>query len=104
MMVRISADSSKLNQSLKSVQGDLTSTQKGFASFEKAAGVAFKAVGLAASAAAIAVGAAFGKAVKMAADFEQGVADIGAVMNLTGKEAEGLQDHIMDLGLDPKLK
>jgi TP901 family phage tail tape measure protein len=42
--------------------------------------------------------------VTKAADMEQSVADIGAVMNTTSDVTQKLHDHILDLGLDPKLK
>lgn len=104
LYVKISAESSQLEKALKGVKGDLTSAEKGFATFESIATKGLVAIGLAATAAFAAVGAGVAKAIKAAADFEQGVADIGAVMSLTAKEAEGLEEHILDLGLDPKLK
>jgi TP901 family phage tail tape measure protein len=67
-------------------------------------GNAFKlafGVGVAAAAGLTAV---IGKSVSAAADMEQGVADIGATMVLSADQTQQLQDHIMDLGLDPNLK
>jgi TP901 family phage tail tape measure protein len=104
LYAKVSADSSALEKSLKGIKGDLTDTQKGFGAFEKAASLSFKAVGLAAAAAFAAVGAGMVSSIKAATAFEQNVADIGAVMSLTAGETENLQQHIMDLGLDPNLK
>lgn len=101
---KIGADDNDFKRAMEGVDSKLSSSQKGFASFEKAVSLSFKAIGVAAVAAFAAVGAAVVGSIKAAADFEQGVTDIGAVMNLTGKEAEQLQDHIMDLGMSPDLK
>lgn len=104
LFARVGADVGGFEKGMGKVKDDLTSAQKGFGSFEKAVTVGFKAIGVAAATAFAAVGAGVVSAVKQAADFEQGVADIGAVMGLTDKEAQQLGGHIMDLGLDPTLK
>lgn len=104
LFARVGADVGDYNKGMKGVKDDLSSTQKGFASFQDVVTTGFKAIGVAAVAAFAVVGAGVVSAIKAAADFEQGVTDIGAVMNLTGDEAVKLQDHIMDLGLSPDLK
>ena len=48
--------------------------------------------------------AAIGVGVSKAADLEQGVADIAAVMGLAADEVSPLKDLIQDLGMDPALK
>lgn len=100
----VGADVKDFKKSMDDVKDRLTLTQKGFASFEDAVNKGFKVIGLAAAAAFAAVGAGVVSSIKAAADFEQGVTDIGAVMNLTGNEAVKLQDHIMDLGISDELK
>ena len=97
---KIGADVGDFEKGLKGVKSDMSSLEKTSA----ALGTAFKAAFAVGVAGAVAFGAAIGKTVKMAADFEQGVADIGAMMTLTDDEAVTLADHIMDLGLDPNLK
>lgn len=85
----------------------LDETKKGMSGLEKTTnaigGAAKLAMGVGVAAVA-GFGAVVGKAVSSAMDFEQGVTDIGATMSLTAEDTAKLQDHIMDLGLDPKLK
>ena len=52
----------------------------------------------------IGLGALAVKGINEAADLEQGIANIAAVMNITSEEAGFLKDVIIDLGLDPRLK
>lgn len=100
LYAKIDADTDGLTKGLKSVKSDMSAMDKTSAAMGKALVGAF-AVGVAAIAAFT---AAIGSAVSAAAEFEQGVTDISAVMGLSGEEAAKLQDHIMDLGLDPDLK
>lgn len=96
-----------IGASTKDFDDALRDTDKKMSGLDKttnALGVSLKAAFAVGVAGAVAFGAAIGKTVKMAADFEQGVADIGAMMTLTDDETVKLADHIMDLGLDPNLK
>lgn len=96
-----------IGASTKDFDDALRDTDKKLSGLDKtttALSASFKAAFAVGVAGAIAFGAAIGKTVKMAADFEQGVADIGAMMTLTDEESVKLADHIMDLGLDPNLK
>ena len=97
---KIGADVGDFEKGLRGVKSDMSSLEKTSA----ALGTAFKAAFAIGVAGAVAFGAVIGKTVKAAADFEQGVADIGAMMSLTAEDTATLGDHIMDLGLDPKLK
>lgn len=100
----IGADAKEFDNALKRVDSDLSSTQKGFASFQGAITVGFRAIGVAAVTALGLFAAGVTSSVKAAANFEQGVADIGAVMSLASGESQKLEGHIMELGLDPNLK
>ncbi len=95
--VRITYDDSGIGSAmsqLTSLGGLVTSTAA-------LLGTAFVA-GAAIAAGALASVAAAG--VQMAADLEQQLADITAVMGATGEETEQLKELILDLGLDPNLK
>lgn len=100
----IGADDSGFKKAMQGVGSELTSTQKGFGAFKNVAAAGLAGVGLAAVAAGGAVVAGMGSAIKAGIDFEQNITDVAAVMSLTGKEAEQLQEHIMELGLSDKLK
>lgn len=70
----------------------------------KVAGILSGAVVAGATVAGIALGKMSIDAVKNAADLEQGIANIAAVLNMTKDEAGFLKGVIIDLGLDPRLK
>lgn len=103
---------------IDNVSGAFKSVGRGLDDLEGKAGKAKKALGplnsllgtglkVAAGAAVGAIGAlavGLGASVLAAADMEQGVADIAAVMGLAADEVGPLKDLITDLGLDPKLK
>jgi hypothetical protein len=91
----------------KDFKKGLDDAKTGMGGLEKSAnamGTALKVgIGLGVTA-IVAFVAVVGDAVSAAADFEQGLTDIGATMGLSAEETTKLQDHIMDLGLDPELK
>ncbi len=96
----IGVDAKELKKGLGDAKDSMSNLEKSSNAIGTAAKVAL-GVGVTA---VVGFGAAIGSTVKSAADFEQGVTDIGATMGLTADETDKLQDHIMDLGLDPKLK
>lgn len=96
----IGADVKDFKKGLGDVKSDMSSLDKTSA----ALGTAFKAAFAVGVTALVAFTAVIGKSISAAADMEQGVADIGAMMSLTDADTQKLGDHIMDLGLDPKLK
>lgn len=67
-------------------------------------GTGLKVAAVGAAAGIIALGVGLGSAVMAAADMEQGIADIAAVMGLASDEVEPLAKLIDQLGIDPKLK
>lgn len=67
-------------------------------------GTGLKVAATTAAAGIIALGAGLTSSVLAAADMEQGVADIAAVMGLASNEVEPLAKLIDQLGIDPKLK
>lgn len=77
---------------------------KGLGALSKALGTGIKvAAGLAvAGIGALAVGLT--SSVMAAADFQQGIADMGAAMGASAGETADLKQLILDLGLDPNLK
>ena len=77
---------------------------KGIGDLRNALGVGIKVAAAAAVVAIGALGVALGKSVKSAMDMEQAVADIMAVMGKTAPPVKELNDAILELGLDPKLK
>jgi TP901 family phage tail tape measure protein len=104
VFARVGADVTDFNRAMKNMDKDLNTFQKGIASADKVLGT-FVKVGLAAAVAGVAAfGVGLTKSVKAAADMEQQVADINAVMNLSAKEVDELNGLIQELGLDPKLK
>lgn len=97
---KIDADTKGFKKGLDDTKDGMSGLEKASSGIGKVAASAF-AIGVTG---AVAFGAAIGKSVSVAADFEQGITDISAVMGLTTKETEKLQAHITDLGLDPNLK
>lgn len=104
LFARVGADVTDFKSGMKGVKDDLTAQEKGLQTFGNVGKAAFGLV----AGAAVALGAGFtavvGKSVLAAADMEQGIADIGAMMNLTAEDTAKLQEHIMDLGMSPDLK
>lgn len=104
LFAKISASTEDFERGAKRVRDDMTAMEKGMSSIGTLGVAAFKAVGAAAVAMGAAVAAGVGASVVAAANMEQGIADIGAMMALTSEETDKLQDHIMELGLSPTLK
>lgn len=98
--VTIDADTKAVKKALGETKEGMSSLEKASSGIGKVAAGAF-AIG---ATAVVGFGVAVGKSVSAAADMEQGIADIGAMMSLTGEETAQLGDHIMSLGLDPHLK
>lgn len=76
----------------------------GLASFASALKTGVTVAATAAVGAVGALGAGIVKTTLEAADMEQGIADIAAVMGLAKDETSSLKSLIMNLGIDPKLK
>ena len=107
LYAKIGADTGDFNRGMNGVDDRLHKTGKGFNALGAAGGLAFAGLTVAAVAGAAAVGAlglSIVNATKSAAAMEQQIADIGAVMGLSGREMEAVGALISDLGLDPKLK
>lgn len=104
LYAKVGADTGDYHRNMRGVRDDLTSSESAMSKFGDVAKVAFQAVAVAVVAVGTAVGAMVASSVSAAADMEQGVADIGAMMALTSDETDKLKEHILDLGLDPNLK
>lgn len=104
LFARVGAETGDYHKNMRGVRDDLTSSESAMTKFGDVAKVAFQAVAVAVVAVGTAVGAMVASSVSAAADMEQGVADIGAMMTLTTAETDKLKEHILDLGLDPNLK
>lgn len=100
LFAKVDADVSGLTKGLNSAKSDMSAMEKSSAALGNALKVG---IGLGVTA-LVAFGAVIGDAVSAAAEFDQGITDISATMGLSASEAAKLQDHIMDLGLDPDLK
>lgn len=101
---KIGAESGDFEKAMRGVSQDLDKAHKGFSVFQAGATTAFKGIAAVAVTAFAGLATGIGASVKMAVDFEQGIADVGAMMALTSDETAQLQGHIMDLGLSPTLK
>lgn len=84
--------------------GPVAAARRALEGLGSAAGAVAIAAGAAAAAAVAGVTAAVVTGVSKAADLEQGVADIAAVMGVAFEETQPLKDLITSLGLDPTLK
>lgn len=104
LFAKIGADTGPFERAMRGVESDLKSAGKHFGGFQSIAMGAFKAVGAAGVAAFAGLGATIVSSTKAAANMEQQMADIRAVMGLTTDQTAALEKHISDLGLDPKLK
>ncbi len=104
LFAKVGADVGDFNKAMSGVRDELTGGEKSVNKFADVAGAAFKVVAAAALTLGVTIAGVVGSSVLAAADMEQGIADIGAMMALTGDETAKLQDHIMDLGLSPDLK
>lgn len=104
LFATISADTKDFTSALKKADSDLNTFQKGMNSASAAMGTALK-IGAAAAAAGIAtLGAGMLTTTRAAANMEQAIANIAAVMGLSSEQTAKLKTLITDLGLDPKLK
>lgn len=103
LFAKVSAQTDSYDRSMRGVRSDLQETQGAMEKFSNFGVAAFKAVAVAAVAIGAGIVAGVGAAVKGAADMEQGVANIGASMQLAAEDTAKLQDYILDLGLDPDL-
>lgn len=104
LFAKVGADVSDFSRGMDQVKRDLGDAESGFGRVSSLIGGGLK---LAAGAGVAAVGAlasGIGYATKQAADMEQGIANIAASMQLGSEETDQLKKHIMDLGMDPKLK
>lgn len=104
LFAKVGADASDYDKAMRGVRDNLVSSEKATNKFADVTIAAFKAVTVAAVAVGTAIVAIVSTSVSAAADMEQGIADIGAMMALTTDETDKLQEHIMELGLDPTLK
>lgn len=100
----IGADTSDFSRAMAGVDKDLSGFQKGMAGLQSAVGTGLKVAAGVAVGAIGGLGAGIVTATKAAADMEQGIANIAAVMGKTSDEVAPLKELIMNLGLDPNLK
>lgn len=100
LFVKIGANVNDFDKGLRGIKSDMSGMEKTSA----ALGSAFKAAFAIGTVAVVAFGAAIGKTVQAAADMEQQVADIRSIFGKTAPAAAELNDEILKLGLDPKLK
>lgn len=99
MFARVGADVSDFSKGMNTVKSNMSMAEKSSA----AMGVAFKAAFAIGVTAAVGFTAALGKSISLAADFEQGAANIGAVFGDAAPPIEKVQGLISDLSLDPSL-
>ena len=108
LFAKISADTSGYDRAMRGVEDKLHGVGKGFGAFGNIVTDVFKIGAVAAIAtttAAIAgLSAVIVKSTNAAADMEQQVANIAAVMGLTAEETDKVSGLITSLGLDPNLK
>lgn len=100
LYVTIGADIKDFARGITTVKSDMSSLEKTTAALGKTAVAAFAV----ATTAVVGFTAAVAKSVNAAADMEQQVADIRSIFGKTAPAVEELNDLILELGLDPKLK
>lgn len=104
LYAKVTADVSQYQREMKKVKDDLPVLSKGFTGLQNLLGTGLKVAAGAAVTGIGALAAGIGAATKSAADMEQQIANINAVMGLSSEQTVQLKDLIKDLGLDPKLK
>lgn len=104
LYAKVGADTGDYHRNMRGVRDDLGTSESAMSKFGGVAAAAFKVVAVAVVAVGAAVTTMVATSVSAAAEMEQGVADIGAMMSLTSDESDKLKEHILDLGLDPNLK
>ena len=104
LFAKIGADSGSFKREMDMVDSRIDTTDSKMGRLHKAMGGALKVAAGVGAAGVGALGAGLAVATKQAAGMEQGVADISAVMTLTGEETKRVKGLVKDLGLDPNLK
>ena len=101
---KVGADMGGFKRGMTEFRSDLDSSGTALGNFNNLVSNGIKAaVGIGVTGIA-ALGTAIVASTKSAADMEQGVADIGAVMGASAEQTRALSDLITNLGIDPKLK
>lgn len=93
-----------VGKSLDGLEGKAGQANKALVPLNNMLGNGLKIAGAAAVATLGAVVVGVASSVKAAADFEQGLTDVSAAMEINVTETDQLKKLIMDLGFDPKLK
>lgn len=101
LFAQLDADTGSFNRKMKESEGKMNGFGKKASSIfgagiKAAVGVGVVAIGT--------LGATIAKTTSMAADMEQAIANISAIMGLTAEETAKVDALITDLGLDPNLK
>lgn len=100
----LGANMTGFSQGMSQAHGELNTFQRGWSGLEGAVTTGAKVIGGALVAGFGALSGVVASATKSAANMEQGVANIAAVMRLTADETSQVKSLIRDLGIDPSLK